>query len=218
MLSSERSRTIRRAHARNRYPDRERRGLRAHGVRRRASREPGAKRRSSSSAASSSARSARRSTRRAGKSAMRWRRARSAPKSAASINSRCSPSTARCSMRWRSFFASRRATETTAGFFHRQARPLSIRACRHASGPASLQRQLLPARALRSGQRCVSAGLCAAAGDGDRRRRHSAVGVLSGRNRPSRDPLLLRQARRDVACRGRAIAPAALILALAQGS
>ena len=59
------------------------------------------------------------------------------------------------------------------------------------------------------GQRRVSAGLCAAAGDGDRRRRHSAVGVLSGRDRSSRDPLLLRQARRHAACRGRAIAPAA---------
>ncbi len=97
------------------------------------------------------------------------------------------------------------AIRGTSCIFHCEARPPARRAFGDGIRPAAVPGQLFSACHLRPRQRRTRRGIRAAAGARTRGRDHSTFGVLPGWHRPSRDPVLLRQARRDTArCRGAA--------------
>ena len=106
------------------------------------------------------------------------------------------------------FLRRARALRGAARVLRPQARPPARCAGRHPLRAAALRGELLPARPLRRLQRRARSRVRPAAGARGRRGDDPAVGVLPGRHRPPRHPLLLREARRD-AHRGRAPAAAA---------
>ena len=177
----------RRAAAADRRRRHQRRGLRAHGVRRRAP-ERGTLPRARRAHASSSRASARPITSPAGRSAMRPRRRRSAPSSARCTSSTSSPSTRRCST------ASPRTwpTPRTTSSCRRSTAPSAT-----ASAPASRRRGCACCRAQGTYFQCVDYSaverarrrrLLPLADDRDRRRRDSALGVLRRRLRAEASP------------------------------